>query len=63
MRVTPKELEIAALVRDGMSCKEIAEVMRVSENAVRFHRFNIRHKLGLNKKSINLRSYLQHISQ
>jgi PAS domain S-box-containing protein len=61
--LTPKELEIAALVRDGMSCKEIAAVMNVSENAVRFHRFNIRHKLGLNKKSINLRSYLQHISQ
>jgi PAS domain S-box-containing protein len=61
--LTPKELEIAALVRDGMSCKEIATIMNVSENAVRFHRFNIRHKLGLNKKSINLRSYLQHISQ
>lgn len=61
--LTPKELEIAGLVKDGMSCKEIAAVMRVSENAVRFHRFNIRYKLGLNKKSINLRSYLQHISQ
>jgi DNA-binding CsgD family transcriptional regulator len=61
--VTPKELEIAALVRDGMSCKEIAAVMSILENAVKFHRFNIRGKLGLNKKSINLRSYLQHISQ
>jgi PAS domain S-box-containing protein len=61
--LTPKELEIAGLVKDGMSCKEIATVMNVSENAVRFHRFNIRYKLGLNKKSINLRSYLQHISQ
>jgi PAS domain S-box-containing protein len=61
--LTPKELEIAGLVKDGMSCKEIAAVMRVSENAVRFHRFNIRNKLGLTKKSINLRSYLQHISQ
>jgi PAS domain S-box-containing protein len=61
--LTPKELEIAALVRDGMSCKEIATIMNVSENAVRFHRFNIRHKLGLNKKSINLRSYLcRHLS-
>jgi PAS domain S-box-containing protein len=61
--LTPRELEIAALVRDGMSCKEIAAVMSVSENAVRFHRFNIRHKLGLNKQSINLRSYLQYILQ
>jgi PAS domain S-box-containing protein len=61
--LTPRELEIAALVRDGMSCKEIAAVMSVSENAVKFHRFNLRHKLGLNRKSINLRSFLQHISQ
>lgn len=61
--LTPRELEIAALVRDGMSCKEIAAVMSVSENAVKFHRFNLRHKLGLNRKSINLRSYLQHITQ
>jgi PAS domain S-box-containing protein len=60
--LTPKELEIAGLVKDGMSCKEIATVMNVSENAVRFHRFNIRYKLGLNKKGVNLRSYLQHIS-
>ena len=61
--LTPRELEIAALVRDGMRCKEIAAVMSISENAVKFHRFNLRHKLGLNKKSINLRSYLQHIIQ
>jgi len=61
--LTPRELEIAALVRDGMSCKEIAAVMKVSENAVKFHRFNLRHKLGLNKQRINLRSFLQHISQ
>jgi PAS domain S-box-containing protein len=59
--LTPRELEVAGLVRDGMRCKEIAAVMSVSENAVRFHRFNIRNKLGLNKKSINLRAYLQHI--
>jgi PAS domain S-box-containing protein len=61
--LTPRELEIAALVRDGMRCKEIAAVMSISENAVKFHRFNLRHKLGLNKKSINLRSFLQHITQ
>jgi DNA-binding CsgD family transcriptional regulator len=61
--LTPRELEIAALVREGMRCKEIAAVMSISENAVKFHRFNLRHKLGLNKRNINLRSYLQHITQ
>jgi len=61
--LTPRELEIAGMVRDGMSSKEIADVMCISENAIRFHRFNIRKKVGLNKRNINLRSYLQHISQ
>lgn len=50
---------MANLIRDGKSTKEIAELLRVSLQAIVFHRQNIRQKLGLkNKKSKNLRSTL-----
>lgn len=57
--LTPKELQVANLIRDGKTTKEIAELMRLSSRAIVFHRQNIREKLGLkNKKGNNLRSTL-----
>lgn len=56
--LTPREIEVAQLVRQGRSNGEIADLLNVSENAVAFHRQNIRAKLGLTKKRINLHSYL-----
>ncbi|MCF8040928.1 MAG: PAS domain S-box protein [Desulfarculaceae bacterium] len=56
--LTPKELEVARLVREGKGSSEIAQVLAISENAVAFHRQNIRAKLGLKKKRLNLCTYL-----
>ena len=56
--LTPQELQVATLVKDGKSSKEIAHILAVSEATVQFHRKNLRHKFGLKKKSVNLRSYL-----
>lgn len=56
--LTPQEMQVAALVKDGKSSKEIAEILVVSETTVHFHRKNLRKKFGLNNKSTNLRSYL-----
>jgi DNA-binding CsgD family transcriptional regulator len=56
--LTPREIEVAQLVRQGRSNSEIADLLNVSENAVAFHRQHIRAKLGLTKKRINLHSYL-----
>lgn len=56
--LTPQEVQVAALIKDGKTSKEIAEVLSISVNTVDFHRKNIRKKLGLNKKKTNLRSYL-----
>lgn len=56
--LTPREIEVAQLVRQGRSNGEIADQLNVSENAVAFHRQHIRAKLGLTKKRINLHSYL-----
>jgi DNA-binding CsgD family transcriptional regulator len=56
--LTPREIEVAQLVRQGRSNGEIADLLNISENAVAFHRQNIRSRLGLTKKRINLHSYL-----
>lgn len=60
--LTPKELEVARLVRDGKTSGEIAELLAISDNAVAFHRQNIRFKLGLKKRKINLSSYLRQMA-
>ena len=55
---TPKEIQVASLIRDGKKTKEIARIMNVSKSAIDLHRNHIRNKLGLNNKKVNLRSYL-----
>jgi DNA-binding CsgD family transcriptional regulator/PAS domain-containing protein len=42
-----RELEVASLIREGKSSKDIGSLLRVSEKAVDFHRMNLRKKLGL----------------
>ncbi|MFW6415386.1 MAG: LuxR C-terminal-related transcriptional regulator, partial [Thermodesulfobacteriota bacterium] len=55
---TPTQLQIAELIKSGKSTKDIAEIMETTDRAVEFHRNNIRDKLGLKHKKINLRTYL-----
>jgi PAS domain S-box-containing protein len=55
---TPKEIQVADLVKQGKTTKEIAEITNSSERAIEFHRNNIRKKLGLANKKTNLRSHL-----
>lgn len=56
--LTPTEMRVAALVRDGKTSKEIADLLCISEKTASFHRNNIRRKLGLRTAGINLRSHL-----
>jgi PAS domain S-box-containing protein len=58
LNFTPKEIEVASLIKDGKTTKEIAGIMGVATSAIDSHRNNIRTKLGLVNKNINLRSYL-----
>jgi PAS domain S-box-containing protein len=57
-RLTPAELQIANLVRQGKSSKEIADDLGLSLRTVETHRRNMRNKLGIKDKKGNLRSYL-----
>jgi PAS domain S-box-containing protein len=56
--LTPREIEIAALLKEGKSTKEISEQMRISAKTIEFHRNSLRKKLGLKNKKTNLRSHL-----
>ncbi|MGZ8095783.1 MAG: PAS domain S-box protein [Methylosarcina sp.] len=57
-KLTPVEIQVATLVRQGMPTKVIADSLRLSSGTVSIHRKHIRKKLGLDKKSLNLYSYL-----
>jgi len=57
--LTPTEIRVANLIKRDKTSKEIAEAFNISESAIVYHRHNIRKKLGLNFKKINLKTYLQ----
>ncbi|MDZ7599054.1 MAG: LuxR C-terminal-related transcriptional regulator [Desulfobacterales bacterium] len=61
--LTPQEIQVAGLVRDGKASKEIATVLNVSETTVHFHRKNLRKKLGLGSRRANLRAHLMSLAK
>jgi len=56
--LTPMEIRVADFIKEGRTNKEIGELLFLSPNTVKFHRYNIRTKLGLKNKKMNLRSHL-----
>lgn len=57
--LSPNEIRVASLVKEGKTSKEIAQLLTISAYTVMSHRRSIREKTALKGKSINLRSYLQ----
>ena len=58
LNFTPTELQIASLVKQGLSTKEIANLLNGSAETVSRHRKSIRKKLKLKDKKSNLRTHL-----
>lgn len=56
--LTPGEIQVAGLVKDGKTTKDIAATLNSSTGAIDFHRNNLRKKLGLRNTKTNLRSFL-----
>ena len=59
MKLSKTETQVCELIYNGMRNKEIGAFMGVSDDTVKNHRKNIRNKLKLNNKKINLYYYLR----
>ena len=59
LKLTPREIEICDMIKNGLTSKEISRLLNISLQTIETHRRNIRKKLGISRKSINLTSYLQ----
>jgi PAS domain S-box-containing protein len=56
--LTHRELQVASLIIKGISGKNIAKIMNISQQTVDTYRKKIRKKIGIKHKKVNLRSYL-----
>ncbi len=62
LNLTKKEIQIAYLVKEGKTSKEIAELLNAKQRVIEFHRENIRSKLGLKNKKGRLAMLLRAFS-
>ncbi len=60
--LTGREIQIANLVKEGKTNKEISEMLNLSIRSVEFHRDNIRKKMKLDHRKANLRVFLMSLS-
>ncbi len=56
--LTPTELQVASLIRQGKPTKDIAAFMNLSGKTIETHRRNIRGKIGIKNQKVNLRTHL-----
>jgi PAS domain S-box-containing protein len=57
-KLTPKEIQIANLIKQGKTTKEIAGLLDLSDKTIESHRKSMRNKLGIKEKKVNLRTHL-----
>lgn len=61
--LTPREIMIADLIKDGKQDKEIGTLLNISLDTVKAHRKNIRRKLGIYNTRMNLRTKLLSLAE
>ena len=57
--LTSREIEVCELIKEGFSSKQIADQLNLSLFTVHKHREQIRRKLRIRNKSVNLSTYLK----
>ena len=60
-RLSPREIEVCNMIRNGMVTKEIAAALNISIRAVEKYRYTLRKKLDLTGEKANLMAYLMNI--
>ncbi len=60
--LSPTELQVAHLIKEGRTTKEISTILNLSTNTVMTHRYKIRTKLGLKRQNKNLHVFLKGLS-
>ncbi|GAX60230.1 hypothetical protein SCALIN_C07_0041 [Candidatus Scalindua japonica] len=58
-KLTSREIEICDMIRNGLTSKEIAGLLNITYGTAERHRANIRNKLGIVGKNVNLSSFLK----
>jgi PAS domain S-box-containing protein len=61
-KLTPREIQVASLINNGKSTKEIAQILGIGKGSIDTHRKSIRKKLGLDRTS-NLQSHLRFLEK
>jgi DNA-binding NarL/FixJ family response regulator len=56
--LTAGEIQVAILIKQGKTTKEIAAILNLSKNTIMTHRYKIRTKLGLKNQKCSLHYYL-----
>jgi len=60
-KLTSREIEICNMIKNGLTSKEMAELLNTALLTVEKHRSNIRNKLGIANKKISLSSILREL--
>ena len=63
LSLTPTEVSICNLIRNGLQSKEIARMRGVSTATIKRHREHIRRKFNITNSDVNLATYLQSVMQ
>lgn len=59
LKLSPREIEICNMIKSGFTSKEISETLNIAYKTAERHRNNIRKKIKIVNKNINLATFLQ----